>query len=347
MTSANSANDDTPSRHFLVAWSQKLFRWLKAGLVFLACFLLATWATLALYYSNLPWGWARLILALAFAGFSIWALWFTTKRSMKWLFAGLFLVVLAWFISIPPKDDREWRQEVAVKPRAIIEGDLVRLTGYRNFDFRARDEFTVNYEERDVYLSHLIGVDLYISYWMPGPVGHTFVSFNFDNGPPVCISIETRPEVGEVYKPIASMFKQFELFYVVGDERDQVRWRTNFRDEEVFLYPLRVSAQAARNLFLVYLTRINELADKPEFYHLLSDSCTVNIVRYANKAGREGRFHIGHLLNGWIDRYLYSVGAVNNSIPFEELRRRSNITEISRQAENTPEYYQKIRSELP
>ena len=63
------------------------------------------------------------------------------------------------------------------------------------------------------------------------PVSHTFLSFIFDNAPPVSISIETRPEVGEGFDPLASLFKQFELIYVVGDERDIVRVRTNYRDE--------------------------------------------------------------------------------------------------------------------
>jgi Domain of unknown function (DUF4105) len=76
----------------------------------------------------------------------------------------------------------------------------------------------VRYEEREVQLSHLRTSDFYVSYWSDGPVGHTFLSFIFDNAPPLSISIETRPEVGEGLNPIASLFKQFELIYVVGEE---------------------------------------------------------------------------------------------------------------------------------
>ena len=137
-------------------------------------------------------------------------------------------------------------------------------------------------------LSHLTALDFYVSYWSEGLVGHTFLSFIFDNAPPLSISIETRPEVGEGFAPIASLFKQFELIYVVGDERDLVGVRANHRDETVYLYRLNASADDARRLLLVYLARINELADRPEFYHLVSNSCTINIVRYANAAGRVG-----------------------------------------------------------
>jgi hypothetical protein len=178
------------------------------------------------------------------------------------------------------------RPEVAVMPRAAIDGDRVHLTGVRNFDYRSRNDFTVNYEEREILLSHLAGLDFYVSYFTKGPVGHTFVSFIFDNAPPLSISIETRPEVGEGFAPVASLFKQFELIYVVGDERDLVRVRTNYRGEPVYLYRLNPSAEDARRLLLVYLARINELAEYPEFYNLLTNSCTINIVRYANAAGR-------------------------------------------------------------
>src|SRR5947209_19027857 len=113
------------------------------------------------------------------------------------------------------------------------------------------------------------------------------------------------------------MFKQFELIYVVGDERDLVRVRTNYRKETVYLYRLNASADDARRLLLVYLARINELAEHPEWYHLLSNSCTINIVRYANAAGRVGRFDIRHLLNGLIDSYLYHSGLVDTALPFD------------------------------
>jgi hypothetical protein len=194
----------------------------------------------------------------------------------------LYLGVVAWWISISPSHDRPWRPEVAVMPRAFIQGDRVRITGVRNFQYRTRDDFTVRYEEREVQLSHLTSIDFYVSYWSEGLVGHTFLSFIFDNAPPLSISIETRPEVGEGFAPIASLFKQFELIYVVGDERDLVGVRTNYRHEAVYLYRLNSPAEDARRLLLIYLARINELADRPEFYHLLSNSCTINIIRYAN-----------------------------------------------------------------
>src|SRR5262245_53481109 len=318
-----------------------------AGIWLLCRVLLIAWASRAILYSNRPWAELRLGLAGAFVAFAIWACWLSRRPRMSLALIALFLGVVVWWISIPPSHDRAWRPEVAVMPRAIIDGDRVRITGVRDFDYRSRNDFTVRYEEREVSLSHLAALDFYVSYWREGLVGHTFLSFIFDNAPPLSISIETRPEVGEGFDPIASLFKQFELIYVVGNERDLVGVRTNHRGETVYLYRLNASADDARRLLLVYLARINELADRPEFYHLLSNSCSINIIRYANAAGRKGRFDIRHLFNGLIDSYLYHTGRVDTTLPFEELRRRSLINEAAQAANGAPDFSQRIRASLP
>jgi hypothetical protein len=308
---------------------------------------LIVWATLAIYYSNPPWPWLRLVLAGAFAALAIWALFLSRQLLVSLAAIVLFLGVVVWWMSIPPSHDRNWRPEVAVMPQAIIDRDRVRITGVRNFEYRSRNDFTVRYETREVQLSHLTALDFYVSYWSEGLVAHTIVSFIFDNVPPLSISIETRPEVGEGFSPIASLFKQFELIYVVGEERDLVGVRTNYRHETVYLYRLNASADDARRLLLIYLARINELADRPEFYHLLTNSCTINIIRYANAAGREGRFDIRHLLNGLIDSYLYYSGRVDTTLSYEELRERSLINEAARAADGAPDFSQRIRATLP
>jgi hypothetical protein len=325
----------------------KVLNWLIGGVWFLFRALLIAWATLAIYYSNLPSAGLRVALATSFAVLAIWLLWLWRDRRRSLVFFGLFLGVVAWWLTISPSHDRPWRPEVAVMPRAAIDGDRVRITGVRDFEYRSLNDFTPRYEEREVQLSHLTGVDFFVSYWSEGLVGHTFLSFIFDNTQPLSISIETRPEIGQGFNPIGSLFKQFELIYVVGDERDLVRVRTNYRKETVYLYRLNSSPDNVRRLFMVYLKRIKELADRPEFYHLLSNSCTINIIRYANAAGRTGRFDIRHILNGLIDNYLYYSGRMNTTLPFDELRRRSQITEAAQAADDAPDFSERIRASLP
>jgi hypothetical protein len=329
-------------------WLSKLIRKTGKGIWILCQLLLIVWATLAIYYSNLPWQPVRLVLALIFVGFGFWALWFSRNRRMRWIFAVMYLGVVGWFISIRPSTDRVFRPEVAVMPRAIINGDFVKLVGVRNFGYHgSRDNFTVRYEDREVCLTNLVAVDLYVSYWGPSIIGHTFVSFCFDNAAPVCISIEAKPELDKTFSYIATMFKQYQLIYVVGDERDVVRVRTDYRGEQVYMYHIRIPREKARALFMVYLERINQLADHPEFYHLLSNSCTINIIRYANRVGRQGGLDYRHVLNGLIDRYLYARGYVDTSLPFAELRQLSNINETAQRSGDAEDFSERIRAAIP
>jgi hypothetical protein len=324
-------------------------RWLIAGIKVLVDILVIAWTTLAIYFSNLPWPALRPGLAVAFAAFAIWAFWLSRRRRMRPVAIAVVLGVVGWWLTIAPSGNRHWRPEVAVMPRALIDGDHVRITGVRNFDYRSRNDFTPHYEEREVDLSHLTGLDFFVSYFLEGPVAHTFVSFLFDNAAPLSISIETRPEVGRGFEPIASMFKQFELIYVVGEERDLVGVRAIHRREPVYLYHINTSPESARRLFAVYLRRINELAERPEFYNLLTNSCTINIIRYANAAGRKGGFDFRHLLNGLIGSYLYASGRLDTAPPFDELRRRSLINKDAEAADSAPEpkFSQRIRASLP
>ncbi|GAB3513446.1 DUF4105 domain-containing protein [Pseudoxanthomonas daejeonensis] len=305
------------------------------------------WAALAIGYAPVPVP-GRWLLAGLFAVFSLWALWRASRRWPVVVAALLFAALMVGWSFVRPSHDRPWRPEIAVMPRIDVDGDQIRISGYRHFEYRTRDEFTGRWEERQLRLSDLQGLDFFVSYWNPdGAIAHTFVSFDFAGVDPVAISIEIRPEVGESFHPVQGLFRHFELVYVVGDERDIVAVRSNHRDEEVFLYRTRVSAESARRLFLVYAERINALADAPEFYNVVSNNCTVNIVRYANRIGRTGGWDIRHLLNGWSDRYLYDAGLIDTSMPFAELRGRSRINEIAHGAERDPAFSRRIREGRP
>lgn len=308
--------------------------------------LIAAWGTGALYYSEIPFAALRIALAAAFALYSIYAFWLSRpgrRKIARILWALLFVALAGYWTTITPSHDRDWRADMARMPRAFIDGDTVRFTNFRDFDYRGPRDFIPRYEEREVQISHLVAADFFVSYWTPGPVAHTFVSFDFDNAPPVCISIEARYEKNEGFDPLASLFKQFELIYVVGDERDLVRVRTNYRHEDVYMYRLAIPPAIAKRLFMVYLERINSLADHPEFYHLLSNSCTINIARYANRIGRDGGLDPRLILNGLSDRYLYRTRLIDTSLPFALARARAYINPVAQQTDGAPDFSEKIR----
>lgn len=331
---------------------EKIFTFLKLAFVSLRngfYFMLIVWASLAIYYSNIPSPIIRLTFAILFFVFAVYALWIGGSqkwhRSLLVVFIGIFI----WYAMIPASNYRPWRQEVELPPQVLGDGDHLRLLNYRNFVYRSRDDFDVRYEERDIDVARIVSLDLFVSYWQLGPVAHTFMSFNFDDGsPPVCISIETRPEIGESFDPLASLFKQFELIYVMGDERDIVRVRTDHRDENVFLYRIRARPDAVRAMFKIYVQRINRLAERPEWYHLLSNSCTINVIRYSRTVGGpHRRFSISHFLNGFIDAYLYTLGVLDTTHGFDELRKRSHINEAAQSAGDSDDFSALIRRGLP
>ena len=177
------------------------------------------------------------------------------------------------------------------------------------------------------WLSHLTALDFYVSYWSEGPVGHTFVSFIFDNAPPLSISIETRPEVGEGFAPIASMFKQFELIYVVGDERDLVRVRTNIAGGRV-LY--RLNASRARAPAVPCLSRADQRDRGSAGVLSPAEQQLHHQHRALREHDRPGR-PVRHpsLLQRVFDSYLYDRG-LDTSLPFDELRRPRSSTRLRR-----------------
>ncbi|MCE9519697.1 MAG: DUF4105 domain-containing protein [Verrucomicrobia bacterium] len=325
------------------------FRLLLGLLNLLLRVLLIGWGVGALWWSSLPWSGLRMLLAVLFLTAGIWMLWRMRPARRGFVsFTIMFAVVVAGWTMIQPTHQRNWATDVAVLPRVEIEGDRVIIHNVRNFDYREGAEPVVRYEDREVLLSHLKSLDLFVSFsGKPGPMAHTFVSFVFDNVPPVCISIEARRRAGDSYRPVASMFKQFELIYIAGDERDIVRVRTNYRKENVCLYHLRVKPENVRALFLNYLERMNRIEREPEFYNLLSNNCTINIHKHLAETRGPAPWDWAMLLNGWTARLAYERGAVDTTRLYEELEKISRINDRALAADRDPDFSERIRDSLP
>lgn len=264
----------------------------------------------------------------------------------------LWLAVLTWWLWIPARADRDWQPDVARLPSADIHGDVVTIHNVRNFDYRSETDFTERWEDRTFDLSHVRGVDGFFSFWGPTLIAHTIVSWEFDDGPPVAVSIETRKERGEEYSSVRGFFRQYELYYVVADERDVVRLRTNYRGEQVFLYRLRGSPGFARQLLLSYLTRVNELARAPRWYNALTHNCTTSIRAHVLEAQVQ-QAQVTYpldwrlLVNGKLDELLYERGQIATSLPLDELRARSDVTARAKAADQDARFSDRIREDLP
>lgn len=315
-----------------------------AGLVSLLALL---WAMGALWYDlPLPAS-VRKAIAVVFLLGSLWLV-FSGSMKRRVIAAVLFVALTGWWLSLKPSDHRPWLGDVDRTAWAEIEGDEVTLHNVRNCDYRTETDFTASWETRKVRLSQITGIDLAINYWGSPYMAHPIVSFQFADSPPVCFSIETRKEQGESYSAIGGIYRQYELIYIVADERDVIRVRTNYRKgEEIYLYHLNLTPERARGRFLEYLTTVNQLHAKPEWYHALTNNCTTTI-RTQHNTGKQNPWDWRILVNGKADEMLYEKGAIGDgTLPFAELKKRSLIDEDAKVADKDPDFSARIRAHAP
>jgi hypothetical protein len=314
--------------------------------------ILAVWGTLAIYYSNLP-ALLRPATAVIFALISFLLIARGFRKRGRWKRFLLFytLVFLWWWFAIPPSNTRNWQPDVTVLPWAEIKGDIVTVHNIRNCDYRTETEYIVHHYDRTFDLKQMKSLDFYLVYWGSPSIAHTMLSFGFTNGSYLCFSIETRKEVGEEYSAIKGFFKQFELTYVIADERDLVRLRTNYREggkgEDVYLYRLNVPMDFARKVFIDYLHEVNSMKDKPEWYRALTGNCTTNIRRHTAPFSANPRFDWRIIVNGYIDEMLYERGVLDSSLPLVELKKRSHINERAKAITDLNAFSRLIRVNLP
>jgi hypothetical protein len=335
----------------VLKWILKLIAVLLLVIVLVAS---AAWGTLAVYYSDLADDGLRVALSGLFGVFSVAILVAFFARRWRWramaAYVLAFTALLAWWSGIEPSNDRNWKPEVARLPRAEVDGNRITIRNIRNFAYRTESDFTTAYYDRTFALDELESVDLIASYWGSPAIAHIFVSFNFGADDHLDISIERRDEVGEAYSTVKGLFKQYELFYVVADERDVIRLRTNVRrdpPEDVYVFRLKGTLESARGLFLEYMKKIDALVTRPEFYNTLTTNCTGNIWLHSKVNPGSVPYSWKILLSGHVPEYLYEQTRLDTRLPFPELQRRSRVNEAAQAADQSAEFSRLIRVGLP
>jgi hypothetical protein len=320
-------------------------RWLLRLLMLLP----ALWCFGAIHYDGPFPGAGNSALALVWAVLAVVLLLRARGRRGRWLaFAGaLALVIVPWSFK-QPRNDRDWAPEYARTAGARVEGDAVTFTHFRNFDYALDGTVTERWETRTVHLSKLRGIDFFLNYWGSPLIAHPIFSFDFGDEGHVAFSIETRREKGETYTTVGGLYKLYELAYLVGDERDFVRVRTNIRkDEDAYLFRLATPPEKARERFLEYVAQIQALEQRPRFYNVLTANCTTAIrsqVHVRKKTIPDGRL----ILNGKLDEMFADHGlfAVKD-LPLAELKQLGHVDERAMKAQDDPEFSKRIRAGVP
>ncbi|MCC6848420.1 MAG: DUF4105 domain-containing protein [Deltaproteobacteria bacterium] len=258
----------------------------------------------------------------------------------------LFAVWALWWIHVAPRNDRDWQPDVARTSHVDVDGDRLTFHDVRDFDYRSETDYTERWENRTLDLSKLTGMDLFMSYWGAPGIAHTIMSWEFTDGQHLAVSIETRKEKGEEYSAVKGFFKQFEIYYVVADERDVIRLRTNYRGEEVHLWQLRTPISRARRILLDYVKSINELHARPQWYNAATQNCTTSITRHIRKLGIPFPLDWRVIANGRLDEMLYERGVVDTSRPFPEVRQATLVNARAKAADQDPAFSARIRDGL-
>lgn len=271
------------------------------------------------------------------------------RPARRWLPLALLApgAALAWWLTLEPRNDRPWQPDVARLPAVTFDGTRVTIDNVRDFRWRSDTDFDARWETRRHDLAEVVALDLFVCYWGPRAIAHTILSWEFADGRRLAISIETRKELGEEYSALRGFFRQFELYYVVADERDVIRVRTDCRGEDLFLYRLRTPPARAAALLRDYLLRIDRLRGQPEWYNALEKNCTTVIFDHVRPVVGHVPFDLRMLANGWIDAMLREQGVVNDSLDYGALRAASAISARARAAGDDPAFSDLIRRDLP
>jgi hypothetical protein len=273
------------------------------------------------------------------------------RRRLALSIALLLLAgILAFsFFGPRPSNDRDWTPDQRRLAWAELSGRRVTVHDVRDARYRSTTDYDVAWEDRsydlDLLRSAWFLVEPFGKDW-EGPA-HTLMSFGFEGGDYLAISAEIRKERGEEFAPWKGLLRQYEIMYVVGDERDLIELRTNYRRDPVYLYPVRASRERIEQMFVGMLRRANELRVKPEYYNTLTNTCTTNIVRHVNELV-PGRIPWSYkvLLPGYSDELAYKLGLIDTELPFPEAKRHFRIDDDAQNAGERDDFSRRIRQGL-
>lgn len=267
------------------------------------------------------------------------------RRGLLIVAVGAAIAVAAVMLLRKPSNNRDWAGDQRVLARAAVRSPLVTVTHIRNFHYRSETEYTAAFYDKTFDLRELDSAWFFVEPFGKGGAAHTFVSFGFADRDYLAVSVEIRKEKGESFSPLKGLLRQYELMYVIGDERDVVKLRTNFRKDPVHLYRINATQERIQRMFLSMLQRANGLAERPEFYNTLTSTCTTNLVRHVNEITPERvPFSMAVILPAQSDRLAYDLGLIDRSAPFAEVRARANINALAARYADDPAFSRRIRS---
>lgn len=267
---------------------------------------------------------------------------------MRYIF-GISLIALCgivWFgyLSEHPSNDRHWTEDQQTLPHITFLDDTILIENIRNFTYTSTQTYTPHYYTKRIALRDIQSVDFIVEPFESLGAAHTFLSFGMTDGSYLAISVEIRKEVGETFSPWKGLVRQYELMYVIADERDVIDLRANHRNDSVYLYPTRATPEEAQLLFQNILNRAHTLETHPEFYNTLTNNCTTNIVAHINTLRQKPlSWDYRMLFPKDADVLAQELGFILPGMTIEDARTQFRINEQAARYRDAPAFSQKIR----
>jgi hypothetical protein len=247
-----------------------------------------------------------------------------------------------------PSHNRVWQSEFSVMPEVTINGDIVEIKNMRDWRYTSSGPYQKNYLTRQFNVKELERVWFLVepfSGW--DGVAHTYFVFDFKNQEPLVFSVEARRDGNEQFSAPAGLFKQFEVIYLWGTEKDFTVSRVLTYNNKVYMYPLQISNDSQQKLFLELANKTIELAEHPRFYNTLTSNCTSILADHANNV-KKGTvpFHYARFLPGYSAPLLQELGYLDNSISYDELRNKYYISEYVKNDAEKEDFSLRLRQHL-
>ena len=244
-----------------------------------------------------------------------------------------------------PSNDRNWSPDLAVLPRAELNGNQVTIRNIRNCTYRTAEDYDVAHYDKTFDLDKIRSLDFVVVPFLEMPsLAHIAVSFGFEGDEYVGVSVEIRKEEGEEYAPIKGVMRQFELMYVVADERDMIRLCTDQYLNGVYVYRANASPEVVRAMFVDVMHRVNDLAENPEFYNTFTNNCTTNIVRHINSLGTGTvPYDYRVLMPGYFDKLIYDLDMIEKDVSFERTKQNARVNRRVYEFADRPDFSAAIR----
>ena len=251
---------------------------------------------------------------------------------------------------LQPSLDLEWAADCEHLTTATVEGSTITFRNVRDFTWRTTrdrdenwaDEVTVDAEElKQVWFI----VDHFHS--IKG-LAHTYLTFEFGCGTCLSFSFESRREKGERYHPWDGMWRAYELYLLVGFERDVTGLRTPGSRNKDYMFRAVTLPGKDKELLFGMIEKLNDLAVNPEWYHSLFTTCNTSIVQIVNQVA-PGRipFLWRNFLPGYTPKAAFKLKLIEDWGGLEATLEKARIDEKAQSWDGVEDYSAMLRSFLP